>query len=348
MKKIRIGNKEIGKGRPVFIIAEIGSNHNQDLQTCRSLIDASLAAGVDAVKFQSFKVERWISKDFKSFPTLSRKASVYEQLKRCELPYELFKKAKRYAQSKGLICFSSPSNMEDVDELHRIGVAAFKFGSVQITDLPTLSYAASKKKPILLSVGGATLEEIKEAIDSVYKEGNKRLILLHCSVLYPAGMDQVNLSAMPALEDRFNTPIGYSDHTMDPVIAPVAAVALGACVIEKHITLNRRSHGPDHFFALEPDELKTMVAAIREAEKVLGALDKRYLAEERKNVKLGRRSVAAVVDISPGEKISKDMLALKRPGFGIPPKMLNKIIGKRAKIHINKDSVIKKYMIERF
>ncbi|MBU1147275.1 MAG: N-acetylneuraminate synthase family protein [Candidatus Omnitrophica bacterium] len=340
MKKIKLGTRLIGQNEPCFIIAEIGSNHNRSLKTGCKLIDAAKRAGADAVKFQSFTLGNWISKEFDSFPTLAKGQNVYRQLKKCELPYNVYKKLKLYAEDKGLVCFSSPSHKEDVNRLHEIGAPAFKFGSVQITDLPTIEYAARKKKPIILSTGGSTLEEIKDAIEVVYSTGNRAVILLHCTVLYPAEIYQINLKSIITLQDTFHVPIGYSDHTMGNAIVPAAAVAMGACVIEKHITLSRRSKGPDHSFAVEPEEFKCMVKAIRDTEKALGSGVKRQLAEEKEIIRMGRRSIVANREISKGMLISEEMLTLKRPGYGIPPKFLHCVIGKRAQADIEKDSLV--------
>lgn len=346
IKKIKIGNRFIGKGEPCFIIAEIGANHDQKISQGKKLIDAAYEAGVDAVKFQSFTVENWISREMTSFPTLSKKKNIYKTLKKCELPYEMYKKFQAYAQRKGLICFSTPSHKTDIDRLEKNNVPVFKFGSVQITDIPTIKYAASKRKPIILATGASNLAEVREAVKAIYSTGNKKIILLHCTSLYPTLSEQVNLRAMLTLKNKFNLPVGYSDHTLDPIIVPVAAVALGACVIEKHITLNRKLKGPDHPFAIEPKELSRMVEGIRKTEKSLGSSIKKCLPEEKEIVLMGRRSIVAQKNIKKREVILKEMLNIKRPGYGIPPKFLDKLVGKKAKQNINKDKVISWKMVK--
>jgi len=348
MKNIKINNRYIGKNKPVFIIAEIGSNHNQNIKIGKKLIDISVEAGVDAVKFQSFTVENWISKEFISFPTLDSRKDIFSQLKDYELSYSIYKRLKQYAEKKGIICFSSPSHIDDIDKLNEIGVPAFKFGSVQITDLPTISYAAKKGKPIILSTGASSLAEVKDAVESVYVAGSNDIALLHCIALYPAKMSQLNLRSITFLQDTFNIPIGYSDHSLHPIMAPVAAVSLGACIIEKHITLSRKFKGPDHSFALEPKELKAMVYAIRQTEKSLGSHKKILLQQEKTIARMGRRSLVSRTDIAKGTKISKDMITIKRPGYGIRPADLNKIEGMIAVKNISKDEVLSWKKISHF
>jgi len=242
---------------------------------------------------------------------------------------------------RSIICFSSPSHISDVRALLSIGTPAFKFGSVQITDIPTIEYAAKQKKPIILSTGASSMKDIRAAVNVVRRCGNGNIILMHCTTLYPTPIDKANLNLIRSLRKSFDLPVGFSDHTRDPLTAPVAAIALGASLIEKHITLNRRMKGPDHKFALEPDEFGAMVKAIRDTEASLGSSVKKMLPEESLIAKLGRRSVVAERDIPKGTTISRDMLTLKRPGTGIEPRYIDNIVGKRAKKDIEKDTVIK-------
>ncbi|MDP2709087.1 MAG: N-acetylneuraminate synthase family protein [bacterium] len=339
-QRIKIKNKAIGEDEPCFVIAEIGANHDQKVDQGKKLIDAAFKAGVDAVKFQSFTVENWLSKNMTYFPTMAKSKNLAKDLKKCELPVKMYKIFQDYADKKGLICFSAPSHITDVDNLKKMNVPMYKLGSVQITDLPTIKYAATKKKPIILSTGASNLKEIEDALKTIYETGNKNLALLHCTVQYPTPFEQVNLRAMITLKNIFNVPVGYSDHTLDPVAVPSAAVALGAKIIEKHITLNRKLPGPDHRFALEPDELSLMVKAIRNTEKILGTDKKTLLNEEKEIIKLGRRSIIARIDIPSGTIVSEKMLTLKRPGFGIAPKFISKVVGRRASKNIYQDDLI--------
>jgi len=298
VNKIKVGDRLIGEGEPCFIIAEIVSNHNGSLEQAKKLIDITKETGADAVKFQSFTVENWISKEMTSFPTLKSNENILDTLKKYELSYPMYEEIKSYAEKKRLVCFSTPSHKTDIDKLSKIGVPAFKFGSVQITDLPTIKHAASKGKPIILSTGASTLTEVSEAVNVIKSTENDSIILLHCTVLYPTRVDQVNLNVIKTLKKTFpDTIVGYSDHTLEPVIVPVAAVTIGAHVFEKHITLYRNMEGTDHKFALEPEEFKTMVKAVRTVEKSFGSLIKKQLEEEKEIAMLGRRSLVARKDI---------------------------------------------------
>lgn len=292
-KTITIGSRRIvGAEKPCFIIAEIGSNHNQQFDIAKELINVCIDAGVDAVKFQSFKVENWISKDFKIPHEFSGVNKWKKFLKSTELSYELYAKISEYCVQRDIICFSTPSHKTDIDKLNKLDVPAFKFGSVQITDLPTIEYAAKLEKPIMLSAGASDMSEVLKAVEVVLDTGNNQLALLHCTTKYPCdNYELVNLNVLRSFQTMFDFPIGYSDHTPDPVIIPVAAVGMGAKIIEKHITLDRNMKGPDHPFALEPEEFSRMVEAIKLTEKALGSSYHRILPEEKESVKIGRRSL---------------------------------------------------------
>jgi len=346
MRRIKIGNKWVGQGEPCFVIAEIGSNHNRNLKQAKKLIDAAIKAKADAVKFQSFTVENWVSKDYKPFGRLVSEDDAYNQLKNYELSYEMYIELDKYCREKGIICFSSPSHPTDVKRLMDIGLPAFKFGSVQITDHPTIKYAAKFKKPIILGSGASDLSEVSEAVELIKSIGNEKIILLHCTTLYPTKIEQVNLKVIETFKETFpDLIIGYSDHTLEVITVPVAAVAMGAWVIEKHITLDRSMEGPDHHFALEPEEFVAMVKAVRDLEKALGSKRKVKLAPEKESARLGRRSLVAQRDIRKGEEIKEKDITTKRPGYGIAPKFLESVIGRTAKKNITKDKVIKWSMV---
>lgn len=339
MEKIKIANRWIGEGEPCFVIAEVGANHDKKLSQAKELIDIAAEAGADAVKFQNFTAENFVSRKMDYFPTLDSSKSVYDAIKEAELPAEWLGELKEYARQRGIIFFSTPSHKVDVDKLCEIDVPAFKWGSVQITDIPTLKYAAEKGKPMIIATGASDLADVQDAINAVYSTGNREVILLHCTALYPTRIDQVNLKALDTLRNAFHVPVGYSDHTLGIAVA-IAAVAKGACVIEKHFTLSRKLKGPDHSFAMEPDELKRLVKAIRETEKCLGSPIKRRLEEEEEIAKLGRRSIVAKVDIPEGTVIDGNMFTLKRPGYGISPRFVDVVIGRTAKRNIEKDDII--------
>ncbi|UCH71942.1 MAG: N-acetylneuraminate synthase [Thermoplasmatales archaeon] len=335
--EVKIGNKKIGTGNPTYIIAEIGSNHNKNKKIAKKMIDEASEAGVDAVKFQTFKAEKLYSK---KAPKFSKDTILpFDLIKSIELPREWHKELLEYAEAKGLQFLSSPFDYEAVDELDKIGVPAFKIASFEIVDLELLKYIAKKKKPILLSTGMANIEEIEEALEIIRKQGNNNIILLQCSSMYPAPVDILNLNAMDTMSKIFKIPIGYSDHTIG-IHIPVAAVAKGATVIEKHFTLDRTMKGPDHHFAIEPSELKQMVSYIRDVEKAQGTGVKKVSKKEQEMFEKARRSIHAFKDIPKGTIITREMLIVKRPGYGIKPKFIDKLVGKKSKRNIKKEEWI--------
>ena len=335
--EVKIGNKKIGGNNPTYIIAEIGSNHNKDKKIAKKMIDKAAEAGVDAVKFQTFQADKLYSKKTPKFS--KDKMKPYDLIKSIELPRGWQKELAQYATKKKLHFLSSPFDFEAVDELHKIGVPAFKVASFEITDLELLKRIAKKKKPVILSTGMASIEEIEEAIDAIKSQGNDDVILLHCNSMYPSPIDIVNLKAINTMQSAFQIPIGFSDHTIG-IHIPVAAVVNGARVIEKHITLDRKMKGPDHNFAIEPDELKQMVQNIRDVEKAMGTGVKEISKKEKEMYEKGRRSIIAAQDISKDTKITRNMLIVKRPGYGIKPKFIDIVVGKKAKKDISEDQWI--------
>jgi N-acetylneuraminate synthase/N,N'-diacetyllegionaminate synthase len=338
MKKVKIGNKLIGDGEPCYIIAEAGSNHNGSLEQAKKLIDVAVEAGADAVKFQIYKAETLYSKHTPEFSYLKGQ-NVYELIKDIETPREWLKELAGYCEDRNIIFLATPFDFEAVDLLDKY-VPAFKIASFEIVDLELLQYAARKGKPMIISTGMANLGEIEDAINAIKSVGNDDIILLHCNSLYPTPVEVVNLRAMETMRTAFKVPVGFSDHTLG-IHIPVAAVAMGACVIEKHFTLDRTLPGPDHSFAIEPDELKELVRCIREVEKAKGSgiKEKSELECEEMYVK-ARRSIHAKVDIPKGTKITKDMLIVKRPGYGIKPKFIDMVMGREAKKDIKEDEWI--------
>lgn len=340
---VNIGGKRVGEGSPCFVIAEAGVNHNGDIRLAKKLIDAAVKAGADAVKFQTFHTEEVVTKTAEKAQyqkeTTNPEESQFEMIKRLELSDKSFKELFGYAQKKGIIFLSTPFDRASVDLLDRLGVPAFKVGSGEITNFLLLKHIASKRKPIILSTGMSTLDEVAEAVELLRLEGSEEIILLHCVSCYPARVEDTNLKAMETLRREFNLPVGLSDHTTD-IYVPVAAVALGACIIEKHFTLDKELPGPDHKASLEPAELKEMVKAIRSIEKALGDGVKRPTEAEEEVKRVARRSIVARVSIPAGAIITHDMLDIKRPGTGIEPKNLNLIIGKRTKKEIKSGELI--------
>ena len=320
------------------MIAEAGSNHNGRLEQAKKLIDVAVAAKADAVKFQIYKAESLYSKRTPEFSYLKGQ-NVYELIKSIETPREWLKELAGYCEARNITFLATPFDFEAIDLLAKY-VPAFKIASFEIVDLELLQYAARKGKPMIISTGMANLCEIEEAISSIKSVGNNDIILLHCNSLYPTSVEAVNLKAMETMRTAFKVPIGFSDHTLG-IHIPVAAVAMGACVIEKHFTLDRTLPGPDHSFALEPDELKEMVRGIREVEKAKGSgiKEKSALESDEMYVK-ARRSIHAKVNIPKETKITEDMLIVKRPGYGIKPKFIDMVMGRVAKKDIKEDEWI--------
>jgi len=334
IRDVKIGNKKIGLGHPTYIIAEIGANHNRSLDIAKKLIDKAAEAGVDAVKFQTYKAETLYSQRTPKFS--KDNINPFDLIKANELPREWHRVLFDYAARKNLHFLSSPFDYAAVDELDAVGVLAFKVASFELIDLGLLRHIAQKHKPILLSVGLATLGEIEEALEAIRSQGNNDIVLLHCASLYPSPPEVVNLKTIVTLSKAFQIPIGFSDHTLG-IHVSVAAVALGAVVVEKHFTLDRTMKGPDHSFAVEPNELKQLVTNIREVEQALGTGVKVRSTAEQEMYEKGRRSIIAAVDIKKGTIITKEMLVVKRPGYGIKPKYIDTIIGRTTKKDIKAD-----------
>ncbi|WP_448546858.1 N-acetylneuraminate synthase family protein [Thalassotalea fusca] len=343
--KIRIANKTLGEGSPAYIIAEVGSNHNQDYALALKHIDAAAEAGVDAVKFQTFKADKHVSK-FSEMPKyLKGYDSVHDLIKTLELERDWQKPLKEYAESQGLDFFSSPCDYEAVDSLEKVGVPAHKIASFDLPDLELVRYIAKTGKPVLLSTGMADWMEIQRAVDVCREEGNEQIVLFQCTSLYPAPSNLSNLRSMERMRDMFDVVVGYSDHTLGDLI-PVSSVAMGASIIEKHFTLDRTLPGPDHSFAMEPDEMKVMVDKIREVESAIGGGEKKGPRAEEQDMYLkARRSLHVNQDIKVGDVITEEMLIIKRPGFGIEPYRKAHVVGSVAKVDIPKDHWIDQGMI---
>ncbi len=335
-------NSFLIKKNPCFIIAEAGINHNGSLDLAKKLVDAAVEAGVDAVKFQTFKSEYLVAEDVEMADyqekNTGRKESQLEMLKRLELSKEDFKELKEYCDEKGTVFLSTPHTEDAVDFLEPL-VPAYKVGSGDLTNLSFLEKIAQKKKPIILSTGMADLKEVEQAVRTIKKAGNENVILLHCVTNYPCPIEEVNLKAILTLKNKFNLPVGYSDHTLGITVSIMAA-AMGAQVLEKHFTLDNNLAGPDHKASLNPEELKAMVKAVRNVEKSFGDGVKKPTPSEEIIKKEVRKSIIANTDIPEGTEITRDMLIIKRPGTGILPKNLDKIVGKKTKKDIRKDALI--------
>lgn len=351
MTRIKISDKFIGEGMPCFIIAEAGVNHNGDINLAEKLIDAAADAGADAVKFQTFKAEKLVLQDTDKaeyqMKSTSSEESQYQMLKKLELTESNFEELKSYAEKKNIIFLSTPFDNESVDFLDNIGVPLFKIGSGELTNLPLLQHIAKKNKPVILSTGMSTLGEIEEALYTLVNEELRDIIILHCITSYPAKAEEANLNVIKTLRSCFKLPVGLSDHTLG-INVSLAARVLGACVIEKHFTLDKKLPGPDHGASLDPEELGALVKGIREIERALGDGIKKPTKEEESIKKFVRKKLVACVEIPRGAIIAEGMVMLKRVGTeeGIDPKYLYSVLGKKALQEIKMNSPIKWAMIE--
>lgn len=339
---LQIGHRAIGQDKPVLIIAEAGVNHNGDRDLAFRLVDAARAAGADAVKFQTFRAERLVSpraqKARYQKENDPRGESQLEMLRALELAEGVFRILAQYAAEKGLLFLSTPFDDASLEILRAMDVPAYKIGSGDVTNTPFLTQAARIGKPIILSTGMSTLGEVEQAVAAVEQGGNRQLVLLQCTSAYPTPVEDVNLRAMVTLQ-AFGYPVGFSDHTTGTT-AGVAAAALGATVIEKHLTLDHSLPGPDHKASLDPDEFARYVREIRDTEKLLGSSRKAPTPSEEENRRLARKSLVAAGPIKAGTVIVREMLAAKRPGDGLPPAILEQLVGMVALRDIDKDEPI--------
>ena len=343
MTAISIGGRTVGGGAPCYVIAEAGANHDRDLDTALRLIDVAVEAGADAVKFQTYSGKNLYSRFTPRFDYLGDLGadSAAQLLDDVALPREWQARLAVHARDQGIQFFSSPFDRDAVDELDALDVPVFKVASFEIVDLEFVEYIGSKGRPMIVSTGMATFDEIDDALSAARRGGATQVALLQCASVYPAPPETINLRAMASMRERFGVPVGLSDHSTGIHIAS-AAVAAGAELIEKHFTLDRHRSGPDHAFAIEPDELVTMVRNIRDVEAAAGTGDKTGPndAESVEMYRNARRSIVAAVEIPAGATITREMLTVKRPGYGIKPRELDAVIGRVAARLIEDDEVI--------
>lgn len=346
MKTLRIGNRIIGPGRPVFIIAEAGVNHNGKLALAKKLVDAAKAAGADAVKFQTFKAEEVVTGKGVMAAYQKRNTGKSESqlamLRRITLTEKEFGALAAYAKKKGIIFMStSAGGFSSVDVLQEIGVPVFKFGSSDTSNLPLLSYAARYKKPMLISTGMSDFAEVKEAVTCIRKAGNNNIVVFQCTTDYPAKPEETNLRAMLTMRDALGVVVGYSDHTVGSE-ASVIAVTLGASILEKHLTLDNDMPGPDHKASSNPADFAQYVQDVRNVEVILGSAKKTIVPSARPYIPLVLKSVVVRGGVRKGEKFTWENLAIKRPAGGLPPKAFFTIVGKRATRDIGHDEQIRR------
>lgn len=327
----------------VFIIAEAGVNHNGSLELAMKLIDAAKASGADAVKFQTFRADRLAARSAPKAHyqerTTEEAESQFAMLERLQLDADAHHRLIEHCREAGIQFLSSPFDQGSADLLASMDIPVYKVPSGEITNLPFLEHLARKNRPMILSTGMSTLEEVEEAVRTIRAAGVTELTLLHCVTEYPAPYAEINLRAMQTLKSAFNLPVGYSDHTPGIEIA-IAAVAMGAVVIEKHFTLDRSLPGPDHAASLEPAELKQMVAAIRHVESALGSGVKAPAPCELPNMPIARKSIVAARSLPAGHRLESVDLDIKRPGSGLAPKLLPELIGRTLRSGIQKDEII--------
>lgn len=334
-KKIQIGEKWIGPGYPCFIVAEAGSNHNGEFSQALNLIDVAVEAGADAVKFQTFSAERLyprIERPAKYLEEMGIHKSVFQVINEMEMPLDWIPRLAEYCLKKGIIFLSTPFDEKAADDLEKY-VPAYKIASYELTHAPLIDYIARKGKPILISTGGAMMKEISQALEFVSRSGNRNLCLMQCTAKYPAPLDSLNLNVLETFRNLWNIPVGFSDHSFEPELAPLLAVAKGANVIEKHFTLSRQLPGPDHAYAIEPEQLKRMVSLIRAAESCLGDGIKapHQVETELSNY---RRGIFTIRPLEQGEIFSVENLSiLRRSGMletNLQPSDFSSVLGKRA------------------
>lgn len=320
----------------VLIIAEVGVNHNGSLLLAQKLVDKAIEAGVDIIKFQTFKSERLVSKTAKQAEYQQRNIGKKDEgqlamLKKLELSQQDHEILIDYCNQKGICFFSTAFDMDSIEYLHSLNLGMWKIPSGEITNYPYLRKIAQYQEPVIISTGMCELSDIESAVKVLLEFGvrQEQITILHCNTEYPTPFEDVNLKAMLEIGDKFGVQIGYSDHTKG-IEVPIAAVALGATVIEKHFTLDRNMNGPDHKASLEPEELKAMVRAIRNIEQALGTGHKTISESERKNIEIARKSIVAACPIKVGELLTEDNLSVKRPGNGISPMLWNEVVGTKA------------------
>lgn len=326
---IKFGNSKIGENQPVFVVAEAGVNHNGSLKLAKRLVKEAKNCGADAVKFQTFKASDLASKKSKWF-------NIFKKL---ELENHEFEELNDYTKQNGILFFSAPFSFDAVDLLTKLGVKAIKIASGDLTNIPLIRYAASKKKTMIVSTGMGNMYEVEEAVRTIKSVNNKNIVLMHSVSSYPTPIKDANLSTIPLLEKKFSIPVGYSDNGNN-MIVPIVAVSLGAKIIEKHFTLNKKMKGPDHNMSADPKEFKKLVDEIHKVEEMFGDGIKKCQKSELENLIGARRSITAKFDLYKNAIITKQNITIKRPATGIEPKYFDKILGRKIKRKIKADDVI--------
>lgn len=343
---LQIGTKRVGQRKPTFIVAEMSGNHNRDIKRALRIIDAAADAGADAIKLQTYTPDTiTIDSDTKPFQVTwkGKRHTLYDLYGEAYTPWEWHARLFAHAKKRGLLCFSTPFDPTAVDFLEKLHVPCHKVASFEVVDIPLLEVIGKTKKPVIMSRGMASVEEIKLAIQTLRKFGTKDIVLLHCVSAYPASPTDMNLSIIPDMHKRFGVQIGLSDHTLG-TDASVAAIALGACVIEKHFTLRRADGGPDSSFSLEPKEFTALVRSVRTVEAAMGTPSYAQSTDEKKMV-IFRKSLFVVKDIKKGERFTPENVRSIRPGNGMAPKFYRSILGKHATRDIKRATPLRQSLI---
>jgi N-acetylneuraminate synthase len=332
MVTVEIGSRSVGDGQPIYVIAEAGSNHNGSLDQALRLIDVAATAGADAVKFQTFKAARMYPRSAGQSDYLKVSKPIYRIIEEMEMPETWLPDLAGYCRDKSLEFISTPFDERSADLLAPF-VRVFKIASYEITHTPLLRHVAAFDKPMIVSTGATSLDEVRRAVEACAEAGNERIVLMQCTAKYPAPMSALNLASLRTIREATGRLVGFSDHSRDPIVAPVAAVALGACAIEKHFTLSNLLAGPDHKFAVEPNELRELVAAVREAFAALGHGRKEVLPDEAELYAFARRSIFTTRPVRAGEALDPDNIAVLRCGtlgFGLDPARYPELLGRVA------------------
>lgn len=342
------GLRRIGPGQPVFIVAEMSGNHNQSFARAKKIIDAAAQAGVDAIKLQTYTADTLtIDSDKKYFQVRTKNSwsgeTLYSLYQKAYTPWEWQPKLKKYAESKGLVLFSTPFDESAVDFLEKMHVPLYKVASLEIGDIPLLKRIARTRKPVIISRGAATVAEVRTAVKVLKQGGASQVAVLHCVSSYPAEPEYMNLATIPDIAKKFNVVSGLSDHTLG-ITVPVAVAALGASIIEKHFILKRSDGGPDSFFSLEPKELAEMVSAVWDAQKAVGKPTYTPLKKELP-VLAFKKSIFVVSDIKKGEKFTKKNIRVIRPGQGLSPAEYERVLGKKAAKNSKRGTPLKRQLV---
>ena len=347
MRTIKIGNRLVGAGHPCLIIAEAGSNHNGSLEQAQRLIDIAVDAGADVVKFQLFRASKLYPTTAGECDYLEWKKSIYDIIREMELPIDWLRPLADHSMKRNIMFLVSPFDEESVDQVDPY-VEFFKIASYELTHIPLVKHIAKKGKPVLISTGAASMDDVHATVRAFTETGNDQLMLMQCTASYPAPVDSLNLKTIPTLISEFQIPVGLSDHSRDPILAPIAAVALGANLIEKHYTFSNQLPGPDHKFAIEPHELRKLVDAVRTTERALGTGAKEILPAEDELYRFARRCIFTVKPVAAGETFSPENVAVLRKGkheAGLSPEAWEWVLGRVARKDIPAETPLTRTLV---